>query len=310
MPTVIASQRVREERLAEYRRAQDEIGELVRNQPGFLGTEVIPPVAGLQEDWVAIFRFDSNGSLQRWLNHPERRRLVDRIGGTLAEPASYQVVADDESKPTPATAVFSHRIRPGRESEFSRWKQRIIRARSRFPGYLGSEMFEPVPGVQEDWIDIVRFDTAAHLDEWLRSEERRRLVGEAEKFSEKIEARPLATGLESWFRLDGRTGGEADSTPVWKQSLLVLLALYPTVMLLQFTVDPWLASVPLPIRILVGNVIGVALLAWVLLPRLTRWMGFWLDPAPARPRGRTDLAGTGVVLTLLALFLGLFLLVA
>ena len=308
MPTVIASQKVHPDRLPEYHRAQRKLNELVQRQPGFSGTEIIAPVEGLQEDWVAVFRFDSNENLQKWLHLPERVRLVEELNAALSEPPAYQVVADNETVAKPATAVFSHRIRPGREEDFADWKRRIIRARIRQPGHLGSEMFAPVPGVQDGWVDIVRFDCPENLEKWLKSPERRRLIEEALEFSESIEARPLATGLENWFRLAGTTGGEEGNVPIWKQSLLVLLALYPTIMIMGFVTAPLARVLPHPVYILVGNMIGVAVLAWILMPRLSRWMAFFLHPAPVRPRWKTDLAGIGVVCGVLLLFLSGFLL--
>ena len=60
------------DKIAEYRAAQDAITDAARRFPGFVGTEVLGPVAGLQEEWVAIFRLESNQAMKRWLDSPER----------------------------------------------------------------------------------------------------------------------------------------------------------------------------------------------------------------------------------------------
>jgi antibiotic biosynthesis monooxygenase (ABM) superfamily enzyme len=56
--TAIASHRVRPDKIAAYIEAQGVITSAARRFSGFVGTEVLGPVAGLQEEWVAIFRLE------------------------------------------------------------------------------------------------------------------------------------------------------------------------------------------------------------------------------------------------------------
>ncbi|MBI3759209.1 MAG: hypothetical protein HY269_05580, partial [Deltaproteobacteria bacterium] len=58
--TAIASHRVLPEKVGEYSIAQKAITDAARRFPGFVGTEVLSPVPGLQDEWVAIFRLESN----------------------------------------------------------------------------------------------------------------------------------------------------------------------------------------------------------------------------------------------------------
>jgi len=300
---------VRKDRLNAFHDFQSKIDILVRLQPGFSGREVISPVEGLQDDWVILFRFDTNENLQNWLHLPERSELLAKVQEALEKPLSLQIVATDPGVSLPAAAVFSHRIKPGREKEFAEWRQRITQARTHAPGHLDSEMFEPVPGVQKEWVSIVRFSNAARLDAWMKSPIRKKLLEEADSFTELLQARPMATGLESWFSLKGKAGDEENPVPIWKQSLLVLLALYPTTMVIRTLTDPFLSGVDRAIQILAGNVIGVAVLAWILMPRISRWLGFWLHPRPETRRWKTNLIGLGLVVFLIAaLFCGSLLL--
>jgi antibiotic biosynthesis monooxygenase (ABM) superfamily enzyme len=70
--TAIVSHRVRPDKIEEYRLAQTAISRAARNFPGFIGTEVLSPVPGLQEDWIVIFRLESNQAMKRWLESIER----------------------------------------------------------------------------------------------------------------------------------------------------------------------------------------------------------------------------------------------
>ena len=57
-----------------------------------------------------------------------------------------------------------------------------------------------MPGVQEDFVAILRFDSEANLQAWLDSPERRKLVEEAAPLTEEFHARMARTGFEQWFR--------------------------------------------------------------------------------------------------------------
>jgi uncharacterized protein len=59
-----------------YRRWEQRIAAAQAKAPGFQGYRLEPPIAGVQENWVAIIRFDSEDNLKNWLKSPERQKLV------------------------------------------------------------------------------------------------------------------------------------------------------------------------------------------------------------------------------------------
>jgi len=65
----------------------------------------------------------------------------------------------------------------------------------------------------------------------------------------------------------------AAGPPAWKQALTVLLALYPTVMALSY-VNPLMSNFSLPLQMLSGNILSIALLTWLVMPWVTQ--GFWV----------------------------------
>jgi len=83
----------------------------------------------------------------------------------------------------------------------------------------------------------------------------------------------MPTGFGSWV-----AGQTADGTPVphWKSFLLVLVALYAVVMLLTLIVSPRTAGLGLAFAMLVGNILGVAILEWAGMPLLNRALAPWL----------------------------------
>ncbi len=44
--------------------------------PGFRGTELFRPVAGVQEEWTTLYRYDTADDLDRWLLSEERKQLL------------------------------------------------------------------------------------------------------------------------------------------------------------------------------------------------------------------------------------------
>jgi uncharacterized protein len=173
--TAIASHLVHPEKVDAYIKAQTAITDAARGFPGFVGTEVLDPVPGLQEEWVAIFRLESNHAMKRWLESPERLKLAARIEALLLEPSHMLLLASDDRTEPPVAMVFTHRIAPDKVSAYLEWRRRTIAAQAHYPGYLATEFFEP-HGKFDEWVDIVRYDSIKDLADWMESKERQDLL--------------------------------------------------------------------------------------------------------------------------------------
>jgi len=300
--TAIASHRVRPDKIAEYVEAQTAITDAARRFDGFVGTEVLRPVAGLQEEWVAIFRIESNQAMKRWLASPERSKLAAQIDSFLIEPSRLLVLASDDSSEPPVAMVFAHRIVAGKVADYLAWRRRAIAAQAHHPGYLATEFFEPHGKLQDEWIDIVRYDSLASLTDWMESKERQDLIKELESIVESMHAHRL-TGLEGWFGLNRGPGATASAPPSWKQALAVLFALYPTVMVLTY-LNPLMRNLSLPVQMFISNFLSVSLLTWLVMPRVTQFLSFWLTAATGN--WKREAVGRGTVALGLGLFVGIF----
>jgi len=202
--------------------------------------------------------------------------------------------------PAPISAVISTRIKAGQETAYRLWEQRIAAAQSKAPGFQGYRFEPPVPGVQDDWLAIVRFDTEANLQAWLDSPVRHKFLEEADGFTEEFHTRIARTGFDQWF--PAVAGGGA---PAWKQNMLVLLMLYPVVFLFgAFVQTPLLsgrAGLPFAIALFIGNVVSVLLLNY-LVPWTSNRFVWWLRPAGANQR-QIEFAGTALIIALYGLML-------
>jgi hypothetical protein len=304
--TIVTQTRVRPECAGAFAQWQDEISAIVGKFRGFVDQKVIPPTPPAQDDWVILQRFTSTEAALAWLHSEQRLKRVEQIAPMLVGRDDVHIVTDDEAGvlPAPVSAVISTRIKLGQEDAYRAWERRIAAAQSRAPGFQGYRFEPPIPGVQDDWLAIVRFDSEANLQAWLDSPERHKLLEEAEEFTQEFHARIVRTGFDQWFKApDG-----APPPAAWKMNMLVLLMLYPVVFLFGAWVQTPLlmgkAGLPFWLALFVGNVVGVLLLNW-LVPAVSRGFGWWLAPARGAG-GRTSFAGAMLVLVLYGLWLFLF----
>src|SRR5207245_1202860 len=94
----------------------------------------------------------------------------------------------------------------------------------------------------------------------------------ADAHSTAVDRAQIRTGLETWFTVPGLPAPPT-APPRWKMALVTWLALLPQVIILSHVVPkgfPFLLSVAL------STAIPVAMLTWVIMPRLTRLLYGWL----------------------------------
>lgn len=302
--TIITQTRVLPNRNDDFAVWQQEISDAVARFRGFLDHQVIPPNPPAQIDWVIVQKFASTREAQDWLQSPTRLRLIEKIQPMLIGHDDIHLIEDDQAgKPEAVSAVISMRIAPGKEDAYREWGQRIAAAQAKYSGFQGFKVNPSIPGVQDDWVTVLQFDTEDHLNAWMTSAERQALLDEAQAFTTETHYRTVRSGFEQWFRVDG-----AAHAPAWKQNMVVLLALYPVVFLFGFFVQtPILMRQfgwPFWLALFGGNVAGVTILNW-LVPWMSKRFAWWLKPAGSESKKRT-LLGIVVVVALYGVLLFVF----
>jgi antibiotic biosynthesis monooxygenase (ABM) superfamily enzyme len=302
--TIVTQTQVRPENADAFARWQDGTSAVVAKFAGFIQQTVLPPSPPAQVDWVIQQRFAGTEAAVAWLKSAERLERMQGAGPMLVGRDDIHIVSDGGKGvlPAPVSAVISTRIKPGQGAAYRAWELRIAAAQSRARGFQGYRFEPPVPGVQEDWLAILRFDTESNLQAWLASPERLALVEEAAAFTEEYHARIARTGFDQWFPT---VAGAAGPPPVWKQSMLVVLALYPIVFLFGLLVQTPLlmgrGGVPFAVALFIGNVVSVTLLNYVLPPINARF-AWWLQPTGPEA-DRSGRAGAALILALYAVML-------
>ena len=276
---------------------QNETSRVVAGFQGFLRQTVLPPSPPAQVDWVILQHFADRQSAVDWLRSGARLERVEAVQALVLGRDDVHLVSGDGTGgvSSPVSAVISTHVKPGQELAYRQWEQRMAAAQAHAPGFQGYRLEPPIPGVQEDWLAVVKFDGNESLQSWLGCPERARLIAEAEPFTEEFHTRIARTGFDQWFDVTGGAGGAP--APVWKQNMVVLLLLYPVVFLFgAFVQTPLLtgrAGIPFPVALFVGNVVSIALLNY-LVPWTSQRLRWWLHPS-GRAAGRAGINGTALV---------------
>jgi uncharacterized protein len=75
--TTVVTHRVAPEHVDEFLSWQERLRLAETKFPGFHGSEIFRPIEGVQDEWTALYRYDSAADLDRWLTSPERQQLLD-----------------------------------------------------------------------------------------------------------------------------------------------------------------------------------------------------------------------------------------
>ena len=176
-----------------------------------------------------------------------------------------------------ATVVITHTVRKGKHVEYENWLNEIAPLAKASPGHLDWHIVRPIPGLTDKYTVIIRFDTKAHLQDWMESSTRKRLIEKAGPLFVSGDDFAVSSGLDFWFT----PAGAKVKVPVrWKQYLVTWSAIYPLALVVPFIVVPVLRQLGLPenqvLTTLVVTAVVVFLMVYVVMPRYTKLIQRWL----------------------------------
>ena len=90
--TVVFSQRIAPGGDAAFAALYEDVGQRLGRFGGFLGSQLLPPVAGVQEDYVIVASFASRPDLDRWLESDERQAWVAEAAPLIEGERTVNVV--------------------------------------------------------------------------------------------------------------------------------------------------------------------------------------------------------------------------
>jgi antibiotic biosynthesis monooxygenase (ABM) superfamily enzyme len=189
-------------------------------------------------------------------------RLRSRTGASAQQPAAQ-----------PVTVTVARVVRPERQDAFEEWAADAQELLTRFPGFLGSSLLRPGPGSDEFHL-VFRFTDDEALSVWERSPERAEALARVHRLAEDSRT-ARAVGLESFFAVPAKPG------PAWRSWLLTVAVVMALTSTFQLVAVPFVGSWPWGFRLLLSAVYVVTALR-LLMPRISRWLGPWLQATRRR----------------------------
>lgn len=177
---------------------------------------------------------------------------------------------------TGVARIARRRAKRGCAEAYEALVRSMIEDARKLPGFVAGSLLPPATAGGEYQV-VLRFATEADLQGWDRSPLRADWHEKLRAVAEGDPAYQLLTGLEAWF---APAEVPAAARPAkWRMTLLSWLGIFPTVSLLLWFVAPWLAPLPFLLRTAVITGLVAILMAYVVMPRLTRAMAWFLLPS-------------------------------
>ncbi|MEU3453685.1 antibiotic biosynthesis monooxygenase [Micromonospora sp. NPDC006766] len=183
----------------------------------------------------------------------------------------------------PVTVAVARRADPARTDEMVAWMRAGTALAETFPGFLGAGFVRSSAGSPE-WHVMYRFTDDDTLRRWEESPQRHWWLTSAQGMVEhtRVERR---TGIEGWFDppVDHvvETVPAGPTPPRWKQAVTIWLAFFPLSLTATLLTARFIADVPLAVRTLLMTLCLTPLMTYLVLPRITRALHWWLHGQPA-----------------------------
>jgi len=242
----------------------------VTRAPGYEAATFHEPDETHPGEWLVVYRFASTVDLERWMDSPARRTLVEEGERLIVgAPVEQRIV---EPRTDTVTLVSGVRLRPGREAEHRALHEACVDAARAMGGLERAELLPALGDAQPETLATLTFSGQDELERWLRSPERRHCLDAMAPLAEGDRTVNVVGGFAGWFP-ESRAGGPRR----WKQAVAVLGGLAPVAIVVTLLREALLPDLPFVLAVLLGTVANVVILTWLVMPAITRVLGGWLS---------------------------------
>jgi len=291
---------IRPEAQAAFSEWQAKVNAQISAQPGFVSLEFISPTAN-HKTWLIVQRFSTAAKASEWLESYQRKEMMDQLKALATLNGIKEVSTEEADIQDGVTEVIVAEVAPHKVEAYQAWSGKIHLAEAQHPGFRGVYVQSPAEIGGKYWITLLQFDTMANLDNWLTSPVRQALLEESAPLISSLETHRVISPYAGWFSSIVQTG---EVPAAWKQTMIVLLVLFPTVMFEMKYLNPLLVGVDVSFATFISNAISVTLLAFPLVPIAICGLRWWLSPN-AKNHKKATVLGTAIVLGLYALEIAL-----
>lgn len=280
---------------------QAKLNLLVTKFPRFVSIEFLCPKN--DENWVIVLRLSDSLAASEWLRSQEHRKLIDDLANISEKIIVNESESEDVRKES-VTQVIVTQVCEEKEEEYREWTAKIHQEEAKYPGFQGVYVQSPATSEKKSntWITLLQFDTQEHLDNWLNSDERKKILSSLDPLTKGMESHRVMSPYAGWFASIAKTGR---LPALWKQTMLVLLVLFPIVMLEFKFLSPLLSDQNISFSTFIGNAISVSLISFPLMPIALFFLGWWLSPK-GKNQDLITLSGALLILVLYALEIFIF----
>jgi hypothetical protein len=247
---------MRPESTAPFADWQAQLHAAITSFPGFISLEISLVHEETYYLGNIVQRFSNSNTLSDWLKSDKYQELLRILKEKLADEALggiREVESTASQVKGNVTEVFVTQVSPEKENAYQEHA--------------------------DHWMTFLHFDTPENLDRWLMSPERQKVLKESESLIVSLESHRVVSPYAGWFA--SKEGGAI--APVWKQTMLVLLVLFPIVMLELKFLSPLTAGLNDSLAMFIGNIISVSLIAWPCMPIVLKFLDWWLTPKGQHP---------------------------
>ena len=200
---------------------------------------------------------------------------------TLASHAMRRMRPSRNARPEPVTLVISRHVKPEKVAEYEAWLHEITTLASEQEGYLGVTVLRPPHGGRDpEFVTIAHFDTDANMAAWLNDPERLALIRCAAAFGDTPDEVVSEPGMEYWFTPHDAPALIAPrlAPPRWKMALVLIVLIFAMQPILREATRPLRPFLPLLLVQFINVTLQIVVLTYWVLPKLTGWLAFWLQP--------------------------------
>lgn len=251
--------------------------------------------------------FENEKSVKDWLEAEKHQQLMDELAA-VAKDVAERVVPAVIQQELP-TLLIHQTVSPEERPEFERWQRELTLASSRHPGFVSRLQVAPGSPFQQDdvatntWEIAVRFDSKESLAQWHESKDRTDLIDRGASLYSSVK-RSIGSNFGGWFEANIR----GNTPKSWKQSMVVLLMLYPLVMIEYHWFRTFLNAIGITnvaVNVFIQLIVSVFFLAWPLVPAAGWVLARWLhNDDNSRPL--LAVGGTLFVIVLYAILIAVF----
>ncbi len=185
----------------------------------------------------------------------------------------------------PVTVSITRHVAPERQHEMVSWMAAGVGLAERFPGFLGAGWVRPEPA-SETWHMLYRFADTGSLAGWESSHEREWWRDAGSGLGVVDSRMERRTGIEGWF--DDPTSRDVRdlrlapaAPPRYKQAVVIWLAFFPLSLLATWVAARAVPELGMVARVLLTTVCLTPVMTYLVLPRMTAALGWWLHGRPA-----------------------------